>query len=155
VKTFRAETSAHYDEAKKLFEAYARSLDFDLEFQGFDQELARFPGDYAPPRGAVLLATLDDEVVGCVALRPLEGDTCEMKRLYVTPEGRGHGVGRRLVAEIVDEARRIGYAAMRLDTVPSMQAARRLYAAFGFEPIEAYRYNPIPGTSFMELKLRS
>lgn len=138
---------------KGLFQEYAESLGFDLEFQGFAEELATLPGRYAPPAGRLLLATLDGAPAGCVALRPLERDVCEMKRLYVRPACRGHGVGRILARRIIDEAQSAGYRRMRLDTLPSMAAARRLYAEFGFRPILPYYPNAVPGTAFLELDL--
>jgi putative acetyltransferase len=131
-----------------LFREYASSLGVDLSFQHFEEEVAALPGDYAPPRGRLLL-TCD----GCVALRPLTSDVCEMKRLYVRPDARGTGVGRALVQRVIDEARSIGYRAMRLDTLPSMTAAAAMYRTFGFREIEPYRFNPVAGTKYFELEL--
>jgi GNAT superfamily N-acetyltransferase len=153
-RLIRAETPQHWQETRVLFEEYAASLDFGLEFQGFDQELETLPEDYGPPDGCLLLAQQDDAVLGCVAFRRIDDDICEMKRLYVRPEYRTHGLGRTLVEGIIEHARQQGYGRMRLDTVPSMEAARNLYVSFGFRPIEPYRYNPIPGTAFMELTLK-
>lgn len=143
------------DDVRALFEEYAASLPFDLGFQGFEAELAGLPGDYAPPRGCLLVARSGGRSVGCVALRPLDGDAAEMKRLWVTPGARGGGVGRELVLRLVDEARSIGYARIRLDTTPGMEAAQTLYRSLGFTAIEPYRPNPVPGTVYLELELPS
>ncbi len=140
-------------EARRLFEEYAASLDFDLSFQDFDREVASLPGDYAPPRGAILLAEDDSGVAGCVALRPLADGTCEMKRLYVRPAQRGSGLGKLLAEAVLAEARVRGYRSMRLDTVPGMEAAMALYRSLGFREIGPYRANPIPGALFMEREL--
>ena len=138
---------------RALFREYVESLGVDLGFQGFEEELARLPGEYAPPAGRLLLALDRGEPAGCVALRPLEPGVCEMKRLYARPAYRGTGLGRRLAERVVLEAREAGYRTIRLDTLPGMEAARRLYQTLGFRPIGAYRYNPIPGTAFLELEL--
>ena len=155
--TFRIEqvaTSAHVKAAHDLFVEYANSLGFSLCFQNFDHELRTLPGDYAPPRGRLLLAYLNDAPVGCVALHHFEDDACEMKRLYVRPSARGHGLGRVLVERLIREARAIGYKSMRLDTVePIMTHAVLLYRDMGFEEILAYRENPQQGTLYFELKL--
>ena len=152
-RLFRAETHEHWHWARTLFKEYAASLDFDLDFQGFDQELETLPLDYGPPHGCLLLAQQEDALVGCVAFRKSSDGICEMKRLYVRPAHRAHGLGRILVEAIIEHARRQGYERMRLDTVPSMEAARALYGSFGFRSIKPYRYNPIPDTAFMELTL--
>jgi putative acetyltransferase len=136
-----------------LFEEYAASLGIDLCFQGFAEELAGLPGDYAPPRGRLLLALQDGETAGRVALRPLEPAVCEMKRLYVRPAFRAHGIGRVLISRVVQEAQRAGYQHMRLDTLPSMTAAQALYRRLGFQEIAPYCKNPIEGAVFLELQL--
>lgn len=136
-----------------LFREYAASLQVALDFQGFDREVAGLPGDYAPPRGALLVARTERTVVGCIALRPLEGATAEVKRLYVRPEHRGGGLGLRLVEALLDEARRKGYRRLRLDTLPDMEAAQALYERLGFREIPPYTTNPVPGARFLELVL--
>jgi ribosomal protein S18 acetylase RimI-like enzyme len=141
------------DDVIALFREYAAGLGFDLAFQGFEAELAELPGEYAPPGGALLLARDETEAVGCVALRPIDSKTCEMKRLYVRPSGRGAGLGKRLADAILDEARRRQYLRMRLDTVPAMANALALYRRMGFREIEAYRFNPIQGALYMEVVL--
>ncbi|MCB9849145.1 MAG: GNAT family N-acetyltransferase [Phycisphaerales bacterium] len=138
---------------RSLFWAYGESLDFDLCFQGFDEELDTLPGAYAAPRGRVLLARGGGVDAGCVAVRPLGDDACEMKRLFVLPAFRGHGLGRRLAETIVSLGRQLGYARMRLDTVPEMTGAIGLYRALGFREIGPYCENPIPGALYFELGL--
>jgi putative acetyltransferase len=139
--------------ARALFEEYQESLGFSLCFQNFDAELAGLPGAYAPPEGRLLLAFAGSEPAGCIALRKIEEETCEMKRLWVRPAFRGTGLGRRLVEALMAEARAIGYRAVRLDTLPSMKAAQALYASLGFRDIPPYNDHPIEGTRFMEATL--
>ena len=140
-------------QARALFVEYAASTGIDLCFQNFDAELTGLPGEYAPPKGRLLLAAEDVAAVGCVALRPLDDLVCEMKRLYVRPPYRGRGLGRTLAAAVVHEARGIGYQAMRLDTLATMTEAITLYRSLGFQTIAPYRYNPLPEAVYMELKL--
>jgi len=149
------QTAADLAVVKELFREYAESLDFNLCFQDFDQEMADFPGKYAGTAGgALLLARLGDDVVGAVGLRDLGDGICEMKRLYLRPAARGTGLGARLVHDLVAQARTLGYRAMRLDTVPGHHdRAIALYRQLGFRDIEAYCHNPVPGAIFMELDL--
>lgn len=153
LKILQVQTGENLKFIKTLFKEYASSLDFDLDFQDFDKELANFPGDYAPPKGCLLLAKDEDKIAGCVALRELSEGVCEMKRLYVKPQFRGLGIGKTLAEAIIQEAQKIGYTRIRLDTAPSMQEARALYMSLGFKKISPYRYNPIEGAEFMELSL--
>jgi GNAT superfamily N-acetyltransferase len=139
--------------ARELFVEYARSLPFGLEFQDFEDELASLPGEYAPPRGRILLAWVEGAPAGCVALRPWDEARCEMKRMYARPAFRGRGVGRALAEAVLAEARAIGYRWMRLDTVPGMDAALALYRSLGFRDIPPYRHNPIPGAVYLEAEL--
>jgi 2-haloalkanoic acid dehalogenase type II len=135
---------------RALFLEYAAGLGIDLGFQNFDSELASLPGAYTPPGGTLLLATYGVQVAGCAALRPLEGEICEMKRLYVRVEHRKRGIGRMLAAATLSAARQAGYARMRLDTLPSMREAISLYRSLGFCEVPPYRYNPIPGARYLE-----
>jgi len=149
-----ARTDADLDAARRLFRAYVDGLDFALDFQDFEAEMEALPGPYAPPDGAILLADVHGEPVGGMAVRPLgEEDVCEMKRLYVMPAHRGRGIGRALASAIIEKARTLGYDAMRLDTVASMTAARRLYRSLAFEERDAYYHNPLPNAVYMERAL--
>jgi ribosomal protein S18 acetylase RimI-like enzyme len=144
----------HVPGVRALFKEYADSLGVDLGFQDFDRELAELPGEYAPPAGRLLLALDRAEPAGCAGLRPFAPGVCELKRLYVRPAHRGSGLGRRLTELLVEAGRDAGYERMRLDTLPTMAAARALYRDLGFVEIEAYRPNPIHGTTYFELALR-
>ena len=139
--------------AKSLFKEYAASLNFDLCFQDFDRELEEFPVQYSPPDGSLFLAVENNIAVGCIGIRRLEDRVCEMKRLYVKPCFRGTGAGRMLAEKSIEAARSLNYKLMRLDTLPSMTNANRLYVSLGFKRIEPYRYNPIKGAVYMELDL--
>jgi ribosomal protein S18 acetylase RimI-like enzyme len=139
-----------------LFREYADWLGIDLSFQGFEAELKSLPGKYAPPAGELVLARAPSgAALGCVAVRPLDGAdaACEMKRLYVRPAARGLGIGRALVAAIIRSAEELGYAEMKLDTLPAMAEAFALYRVFGFTEIPAYYHNPVPGTVYLGKKL--
>jgi ribosomal protein S18 acetylase RimI-like enzyme len=136
-----------------LFQEYAAALAIDLSFQNFADELANLPGPYAPPRGRLLIAWENEAAAGCVAMRPLSDTVCEMKRLYVRPAFRGRGLGKRLAETIVREAKQSGYTTMRLDTLPAMQSATKLYESLGFARRSAYYDTPLQDTIFMELAL--
>lgn len=153
VKIIPATSEEHFEATRKLFLEYADSLGFDLEFQDFSHELATLAEEYASPQGCILLAKDSGNIVGCVALRSFKAAICEMKRLYVIPAYQGQGIGRLLAREVIAQARKVGYKKMRLDTIASMHAARALYGSLGFYRIEPYRYNPIEGTTYMELNL--
>ncbi|MCB9844812.1 MAG: GNAT family N-acetyltransferase [Phycisphaeraceae bacterium] len=142
------------DAMRSLLVEYARELGLSLCFRGFDEELASLPGRYAPPRGAMLVARDGEDDAGCVALHELDGATCEMKRLFVRPAWRGSGLGRELVLRVMDEARARGYERMRLDTLPVMNRAIRLYESMGFVDIPAYGACPVEGARWMERLLR-
>ena len=148
-----ATRSEQIDIVRALFREYAAWLGISLCFQGFDEELETLPGRYAPPRGRLLLAMDGELPAGCVALRPLDPASCEMKRLFVRASHRGQGLGRDLVLYVLRDAARLGYTQMRLDTLPVMAAAQRLYAALGFREIPPYYPNPVEGAVFMEIDL--
>jgi putative acetyltransferase len=142
-------TPAQWAEARRLVQEYAASLNVDLCFQNFAHELAHFEAEYSPPSGLFFIV----EGRGCGGLRRFDEGVAEMKRLYVVPSARGLGVGQALAERIVDEARRLGYARLVLDTLPDMRAAQAMYRAMGFREIPSYRHNPVPGTLFLELTL--
>lgn len=150
----QAETTDDIEAARMLFREYETWLGMSLCFQGFEDELANLPGKYAPPEGRLFLAYVDEKLAGCIALRKLEDGVCEMKRLFLRENARGHGLGNQLVEELIDGAREIGYSKMRLDTYPpKMGKAVSLYGSHGFRPIEPYYHNPHDGVLFMELDL--
>jgi len=149
----RAATAADGPVVRTLLDEYVGWLGLDLGFQGFDAEYRNWPGDYGPPRGACLVADVGGETVAMVALRPLDEEVCEMKRLFVRPSARGLGLGQAMIERVIDEARRLGYREMRLDTLPVMDQAQGLYAQAGFRDIAPYYDTPIAGTRFMALAL--
>ena len=146
-----------WEEARAILREYAQSLDVDLCFQGFEEELASLPGEYDAPQGTLLLALVDGQVAGCGGFRPLMdsdyANACEMKRLYVRPAFRRFGLGRVLAQALIDDARRAGYSSMLLDTLDDMEAARGLYSLLGFEEIAPYYYNPIAGAHYLKVEL--
>ena len=148
-----AQSEEDYREAAALLREYEAGLGIDLCFQCFPEELESLERMYGPPGGRFLLLRLGDGIAGCVALRDLGGKVCEMKRLFVRPDFRGRGLGRKCAEEIAQEAREMGYAAMRLDTLPSMREAIALYRSMGFREIAPYAENPVEGALFMELGL--
>ena len=152
-----ADTPQLLDEAREIFRDYAASLDVDLCFQNFDDELRCLPGEYAAPHGYLLLAFVDGALAGCGAMRPLPdvdyANACEMKRLYVRSAFRRSGLGRLMAQALLDEARRSGYSAMLLDTLDDMEAARGLYGALGFEEVPPYYFNPLPGAHYLKAEL--
>lgn len=146
-------------EVRQIFQEYADSLNIDLEFQGFESEIADLPGEYAPPRGQILLATVDGAIAGCCALRPIDDcdypNAAEMKRLYVRQAFRGLGLGRQLTEGILDAARRAGYDHVLLDTLDDMESARALYTDLGFESIAPYYHNPVAGAHYLKVSLNT
>ena len=155
MKFVQAQLPEEIEIARGLFNEYAARLNIDLCFQNFDQEVAGLPGNYAPPSGRLLLAIEGKQIAGCIALRSSGDGDCEMKRLYVRPEFRGQGLGKKLVTTLLDAAREIGYQRMRLDTLPgAMDEAIALYRSFGFREIAPYYHNPVQGALFMELLLQ-
>jgi putative acetyltransferase len=139
--------------ARTLVREYAASLNVNLDFQNFDEELSHFETEYAPPTGTFVLARTNNEFVGCGAIRRFSETECEMKRLYVRPAGRNLGLGRQLALALIAEAKSLGYKRMLLDTLPTMQSAHALYQSLGFTPTEPYRFNPIEGTTYLKLDL--
>ncbi len=153
VELLTPELPADFAAVREIFREYAASLDVDLAFQDFEQELATLPGDYAMPRGALLLARVDGQIAGCCALRPLDTadypNASEMKRLYVRPAYRRLGLGRQLAAAILDAARVSGYDHVLLDTLDDMEAARTLYEDLGFQEVPPYYHSPIAGAHYL------
>ena len=150
-------TPTELDAVRDIFREYASTLGVDLCFQGFDAELAQLPGDYAEPRGALLIAEVEGAVAGCCALRPLDTadypNASEMKRLFVRKAFRGFGLGRELAEAMLDRARQAGYACVLLDTLDDMESARALYADLGFVEIPPYYHNPIAGAHYLKVDI--
>ncbi len=152
-----ASSPEQLDAVRALFGEYAEQLGVDLDFQGFDAELAALPGDYAEPRGTLLLAWVDGELAGCCGLRAIDdvdyANAAEMKRLFVRKAFRGFGLGRQLAEAILDAALRLGYDSVLLDTLDDMESARALYEDLGFEEIPPYYHNPLPGAHYLKVDL--
>ena len=159
IEIIQAETPEQIAIAREMMLEYATWLEFNLCFQGFDEELRTLPGKYTPPAGRLLLALWEEKPAGVIALRPLAGQesaVCEMKRLFVRREFRGHSIGRMLAEQVIADALEIGYERMRLDTIPGkMDSAIAMYRAMGFAEIEPYYQTPVGQTLFMELQLNS
>ena len=154
VEIIQAETSEQIEAARKLFREYEAWFGMNLCFQNFDEEVANLPGKYAAPEGRLFLAFSDGKLVGGIALRKLEDGICEMKRLFVKDEFRGQKIGISLIEKLIEEARKIGYKRIRLDTYPpKMAKAVKLYESYGFIEIPPYYHNPYGETLFMELNL--
>ncbi|MEM8890988.1 MAG: GNAT family N-acetyltransferase [Bacteroidota bacterium] len=150
----QAQSKEAFEIAKHLFKEYAEELGIDLSFQNFAKELEEVEHEYAPPHGALFLAFVEQkEAIACFAIRNWEREICELKRMYIRKAFRGQGLGKVLLKKSIEQAEKLGYHKMRLDTLPSMQAAIKLYESMGFVEIEAYRFNPIPGTKYFEKSL--
>lgn len=148
-----AHTEPNLSHIRVLFREYIEALGFHLNFQDVDREMAELPGRYEPPEGRILIAEYNGEVAGCVAMKQLGPGICEMKRFYVRPAHRGHGIGLKLAEAIIAEAKSAGYEQMRLDTAPSMQSAIRIYESLGFTDTEPYVFNPVEGVRYLALRL--
>jgi putative acetyltransferase len=153
IEIIRATTPSHIQSIRDLFREYETFLQVDLCFQRFEEELAGLPGRYAPPRGTLLLATGSAHATGCVAMRPIDEDVCEMKRLYVRPTYLGRGLGKKLVLNVIERARIAGYATMRLDTLEKLRPALCLYKGLGFQKRGPYYENPLQGVVYMQRAL--
>ena len=148
-----ANTPQDFQEGESLFRQYAASLQLDLSFQDFESELKTIDQQYQAPKGALLLACIEGRAVGCVGVRELEGETAELKRMFVRPEYRGLQIGHRMLGQILAVAKELGYKKIRLDTMPDMTQAQNLYRSFGFSEIRPYRFNPVAGAVYMEKDL--
>ncbi len=154
IEYVRVEAGDNLKKIKKLFREYEEFLGFELCFQDFENELKNLPGKYAPPEGRLIMARVDGDIAGCVALKKIAEGICEMKRLYVRPEFRGQKLGRKLAEYIISEAMEIGYDKMRLDTLQRLKPALELYRSLGFHEISAYVHNPLEDVVYMEKVLR-
>ena len=148
-----ATTNKEFEDGQSLFQQYANSLDLDLGFQDFSNELKLIDKQYNKPNGALLLVYKNNIAVGCAGIRELNKDTAELKRMYVQPAYRKYKIGARLLELAIEIARDLNYKSIRLDTLPTMTKAQDLYRSFGFYEIPSYRFNPVSGTVFMEKKL--
>ncbi|MBF0277630.1 MAG: GNAT family N-acetyltransferase [SAR324 cluster bacterium] len=144
----------HVSLIRTLFSEYQKTIGIDLEYQGFEEELAGLPEPYCPPDGGLFIGRIGRHLAGCVAFKRLEAQNAEMKRLYVRPQHQSSGLGRRLVLTVIDQARKAKYTKLRLDTLPDMAAAQALYQKLGFEEIPPYSRRHLPGTQFYELHLK-
>lgn len=153
LKLIAVETEKHLEIIRKLFREYEDFLGFHLCFQDFEKEMAMLPGKYAPPDGRLIIAEYNSEVAGCIAIKKIGEDVCEMKRLYVRPKFRGLKIGRKLAEKIIVEAKTIGYKKMRLDTLKRLKEALSLYRSMGFTEIQPYVYNPLEDVVYMQLEL--
>lgn len=149
----QALSEEEFSEAKRLLQEYADWLNYDFCYRNIGKEIDEFPGEYGPPGGKFFLAYVGDKVAASVAVRRWEGNVCEMKRLFVRPEFRGKGIGKKLAKLIIDEAGKMGYRSMRLDTLPNMTEAIELYKSLGFQEVDKYRESPTDDAFYFELKL--
>ena len=153
IEVRQASSAEDFAVARELIERYAIELGVDLCFQDFAEEIANLSDMYGPPGGCLLLASAGEEAVGCVAVRRIDHESCEMKRLYVQPQHRGAGVGRQLAQTAIATATRLGYSRMMLDTLPDMNEAQAIYASLGFEEISSYYPNPLKGVRYLACSL--
>lgn len=153
INLVRPDSPQLWTAATRLVSEYAASLEIDLAFQGFKRELEHLAMEYSAPHGSFLLAESSGDFVGCGAIRRFSESACEMKRLYVASRCRNQGVGRLLATALLDDARTLGYTSVLLDTLPSMQRAQDLYRSIGFQPVASYRFNPVPGATFLKLDM--
>lgn len=154
--TYRiCKTEKDFEDAKDLFLEYAKSLNFGLCFQNFEEEISDLPAQYSEPTGCIILCCEEGKPSGCVGLRKFSEGLCEMKRLYLRKQSRGKGIGRILAEEIIEKAREFGYKKMQLDTIGTMKEAITLYKSMGFKEISPYRFNPLENVIYMELEIQN